>query len=49
MRDPLTERCNCGHQQKDHETEHELIPGHGRCKKCYCPKFTWVPTPKPKK
>jgi hypothetical protein len=33
------ERCYCGHLKSEHFNT--LVRGHGKCKKCWCKKFTW--------
>ena len=43
------ERCNCGHLSSAHldllfcfgKGQAYKEPGHGSCKRCECPQFTW--------
>jgi|SaaInlV_165m_DNA_2_1040747.scaffolds.fasta_scaffold02420_9 hypothetical protein len=40
------EMCDCGHfggrsnAKRQHENRIEI--GHGACKECHCPQFTWI-------
>ena len=43
----IDELCVCGHKKSEHcslysDRERGFVAkGHGKCKKCSCPKFTW--------
>ena len=36
-------RCTCGHTGDGENSDHKdlVIPGHGCCKLCGCPRFRW--------
>lgn len=36
----IDEYCTCGCLKSEHNDT--LAKGHGSCKKCDCPKFTWA-------
>lgn len=36
----VDERCQCTHRRSEHEDRFAV--GHGKCKLCNCPQFTWV-------
>jgi hypothetical protein len=36
--------CLCGHFGDAPDSDHydAVEPGHGACKRCHCPRFTWI-------